>query len=196
MSGSLLFDPESQSDPHIRAVFHFDDGTGLYLRDTRKLGVIWLVEDESRVVGRLGPEPLDSGYTQKAFSEAIRNRSAPVKAVLLDQGFIAGVGNMYADEALFAAGIHPIRKTSSLSHDETRRLFIELQRILKEAITCCGASISDYRRPDGRPGEAQFEFKVAHRRGQPCPECSTPIERIVVRQRGTYFCPICQPKGD
>jgi formamidopyrimidine-DNA glycosylase len=192
MSGSLLFDRESETDPYIRAVFHLDDGARLYFRDPRKLGVMWLVKDERQVVGKLGPEPLDAGYSVEAFSEGVKKRSAPIKAVLLDQGFLAGVGNMYADEALFASRIHPARHASSLSRDETQRLFFELRRILKEAIECYGASVSDYRRPSGRPGEAQFEFKVAHRYGEPCPICSTPIARIAIRQRGTYFCPTCQ----
>jgi formamidopyrimidine-DNA glycosylase len=115
-----------------------------------------------------------------------------IKAVLCDQTFLAGVGNMYADEALFAAGIHPLRRARSLSWEEVVRLHSALRQVLEAAIAGAGASISDYRRPDGKPGAAQFEFRVAHRGGQPCPKCGTPIERIPVRNRGTHFCPRCQ----
>ena len=192
MSGSLLLDPQDERDPYTRTVFHLDDGAGLYFRDPRKLGRMWLVKDESKVVGKLGPEPLDPSFTAEVLGERAKKRSAPIKAVLCDQGFLAGVGNMYADEALFAAAIHPLRKANSLSIEEIARLHRALRRVLEEAIGSYGASISDYRRPHGEPGAAQFVFKVAHRAGEPCPVCATPIERITIRQRGTYFCTNCQ----
>ncbi len=196
MSGSLLLNPKNQAVLHIRAIFRLDDGSRLYLRDPRKLGGIWLVEDADcfERISRLGPEALDPNLTAEHFAAAVKKHSAPIKAVLLDQGLIAGVGNMYADEALFAARIHPTRRANSLSHEELTQLFRQIRCILEEAIGCCGASISDYRRPDGRPGTAQFVFKVAHRFGEPCPVCTTPIERIPIRQRGSYFCPNCQHK--
>ena len=194
MSGSLLLDSREQADPHYRAIFRLDDGARLYFHDPRKLGVAWLVEDENQVIGKLGPDALDPGLTAEAFATGAKKHAAPIKAVLLDQGFIAGVGNMYADEALFAARIHPTKKAASLADEELTRLFHQLRRILEEAIGCCGASINDYRRPDGQPGTAQFVFKVAHRLGAPCPTCTTPIQRITVRQRGSYFCPNCQHK--
>lgn len=196
MSGALLVGSNGESDPYIRAVFHLDDGTTLYLRDPRKLGRMWLVEDENEVLGKLGPEPFDPDLTATAFRDMLVKRSAPIKAVLIDQGFLAGVGNMYADEALFAATIHPLRPANSLSAEEAGRLHTVLRQILEESIASSGASINDYRRPDGQLGTAQFVFKVAHRLNQPCPVCTTPIERIVVRQRGTYFCPECQPYPD
>jgi len=192
MSGSLLIDPQGEPDPYYRAVFLLDDGARLYLRDPRKLGRMWLVEDESVVVGRLGPEPLGPGFTAEVLRERAKKRSAPIKAVLCDQSFLAGVGNMYADEALFGAGIHPLRRANSLSVDEIGRLHRAIRRVLEEAIGSHGASITDYRRPDGEPGAAQSVFKVAHRGGQPCPVCATPIQRIPIRKRGTYFCPNCQ----
>ena len=193
MSGSLLLNPSpAEPAPYFRAIFHFDDGTQLCFRDPRKLGMMWLVEDAATVVGKLGPEPLDPGFTAEVLREGAKKRSAAIKAVLCDQSFLAGVGNMYADEALFAAGIHPLRRAKSLSWEEVVRLHSALRQVLEEAIAASGASISDYRRPDGEPGAAQFEFQVAHRGGQPCPKCSTPIERIPVRNRGTYFCPRCQ----
>jgi formamidopyrimidine-DNA glycosylase len=192
MSGSLLLDPQGETDPYSRAVFLLDDGARLYFRDPRKLGRMWLVKDENAVVAKLGPEPLGSGFTVEVLSERAKKRSAPIKAVLCDQTFLAGVGNMYADEALFAAGIHPLRKANSLSPKEIARLHRALCRVLKEAIDSHGASIYDWWRPDGQPGTAQFVFKVAHRGGQPCSVCATPIRRIPIRKRGTYFCPRCQ----
>ena len=196
MSGSLLLDPQNQTDRHIRAIFHLDDGSRLYLRDPRKLGGIWLVEDENRLdrISRLGPEALDPRLTAEAFVAGAKGHSAPIKAVLLDQSFIAGVGNMYADEALFAASIHPARKTNNLSRDEIKRLHHAIGEVLKKAINSGGASISDYRRPDGKSGEAQFVFKVAHQLGKKCNKCGTPIERIPIHKRGSYFCPKCQRK--
>jgi formamidopyrimidine-DNA glycosylase len=192
MSGSLLLDPQGKPDPYYRAIFHLDDGACLHFRDPRKLGRMWLMEDESLVVGQLGPEPLGPGFTVEVLTQRTKKRSAPIKAVLCDQRFIAGVGNMYADEALFAAGIHPLRRASSLSKEEIVRLHRALRQILNEAIASHGASINDYQRPDGETGAAQSVFKVAHHGGQPCPVCTTPIARIAIRNRGTYFCPKCQ----
>lgn len=194
MSGSLLLVRDVSHDRHDRAVFSLDDGLFLVFRDTRKLGVMWLVDNADSVVGKLGPEPLDDAFTIRDFAEKMKRHAAPVKAVLLDQTTIAGIGNMYADESLFAAGIHPRRRACDLSNDEIRHLFSGLRRVLKQAIECCGASISDYCRPNGEPGTAQSAFRVAHQKGKPCPQCGTPIERIVIRQRGTYFCPKCQPQ--
>ena len=192
MSGSLRLDTACDDDRHIRAVFSLDNGVNLYFRDPRKFGRIWLVENEREVIGKLGPEPLEKEFTPDALRSILEKRQSPIKTVLCDQSLIAGIGNMYADEALFAAAIHPLRKAGSLSLGEVKRLHRAIRTILQEAIASGGASISDYRRPDGSSGEAQFAFKVAHQRGAPCPRCKTPIERIVVRQRGTYFCPICQ----
>lgn len=192
MSGSLLLDPQGEPGPYSRAIFFLDDGARLHFRDPRKLGRVWLVADESEVVGKLGPEPLEPGFTTDALAQRLAKRAAPTKAVLCDQSFLAGVGNMYADEALFAAGIHPLRRTNSLCAEEVVRLHWALCQVLEEAIGSHGASITDYQRPSGQPGAAQFVFKVAHRGGQPCPVCATPIQRIPIRKRGTYFCPDCQ----
>ena len=196
MSGSLRLDDDCYSDPYIRAVFDFDNGSKLYFRDPRKFGMIWLVADEEHVVGKLGPEPLDKGFTAKELRSILDSHSAPIKAILCDQTAIAGVGNMYADEALFDACIHPERKANSLSYDETKRLHSAISKVLKKAIDGGGASISDYRRPDGKSGEAQFVFNVAHQLRKKCPRCGTSIERIPIRKRGTYFCPKCQGKTE
>jgi len=197
MSGSLLLRPSpGEPDPYFRTIFLLDNGLELCFRDPRKLGMIWLVQDENAVIGKLGPEPLEPDFTAEVLAQRLSNRSAPIKAVICDQTFLAGVGNMYADEALFAAGIHPLRRANSLSAEEVLRLHQAVRRVMEEAIAGSGASTSDYRRPSGEPGAAQFAFRVAHRGGQPCPVCSTPIERIPIRNRGTYFCTRCQAGGE
>ena len=194
MSGSLRLDDACSDDSYIRAIFCFDNGAKLYFRDPRKFGMIWLVKDEEQVIGKLGPEPLSPNFTAKELQSILKKHTAPIKAILCDQTLIAGIGNMYADEALFDAKIHPERKANSLPRDEIKRLHHAIGEVLKKAINNGGASISDYRRPDGKSGEAQFVFKVAHQLGKKCDRCGTPIERIPIRKRGSYFCPKCQGK--
>lgn len=194
MSGSLLLKPASaEPDRFTRAILYLDEESTLHFRDPRKFGVMWLVENKNTIVGKLGPEPLEADFTPEVLARLLRNRTAPIKALLCDQNFIAGIGNMYADEALFTAKIHPLRSGGSLSRDEVKRLHSAIKQVLKAAIGNKGASIVNYYRPGGELGTAHFEFKVAHRRGETCPVCGTPIKRIVVRNRGTYFCPKCQP---
>ena len=194
MSGSLLVKPAwDKPDKYTRAIFHLNQGTGLYFRDVRKLGVMWLVQDENEIVGKLGPEPLEDAFTPQVLADILSRRSAPIKALLCDQEAIAGIGNMYADEALFAARINPLRRGGSLSREEIERLHHAIKEVLLTAIGNKGASILNYYRPGGELGSAHFDFKVAHRRDEPCPVCGTPIERIAIRNRGTYFCPKCQP---
>jgi formamidopyrimidine-DNA glycosylase len=193
MTGSLLIKPASaEPDKYIRAIFRLGEEIQLWFRDSRKLGVMWLVEDASPITGKLGPEPLEASFTPQILFERLKNRTAPIKALLCDQSFIAGIGNMYADEALFAARIHPLRPGGSLSWDEVERLHHAIQQVLLSAITHKGASVDTYLRPGGEVGTAHFDFKVAHRGGEPCPLCGTPIERIPIRNRGSYFCPKCQ----
>lgn len=196
MTGSLLLkSAPTEPDKFVRAIIHLDKNAQLHFRDPRKLGVMWLVKDESNIVGKLGPEPLEMGFTPQTLQKLLEKRVAPIKALLLDQSFIAGIGNMYADEALFAARIHPLRPGGSLSPDEVKRLHNAIQQVLYSAINNKGASTDTYFRPNGTKGTAHFEFKVAHRLGGDlCPVCGTPIERIVVRNRGTYFCTKCQPE--
>jgi formamidopyrimidine-DNA glycosylase len=191
MTGSLLLNPELK-DRYARVIFHLDDGSRLIFNDRRRLGALWLLEDEQTVTGKLGPEPLDTEFTVDTLAERLRQRQAPIKAVLLDQGFIAGIGNMYADEALFAAKIHPLRKASSLSAKEIRNLYKAIVDVLRLAIDSKGASVDTYKRPDGGLGTAHDNFNVAHRAGKPCPVCGISIQRIALRNRGSYFCPNCQ----
>ena len=193
MTGSLLVGRSEDEPPkYTRAILHLDDGKAIFFRDPRKFGRMWLVEDIDTVIGKLGPEALGKELTLKRFSELLAKRTTPVKALLCEQEIIAGCGNMYADEALFLAKIHPLRPASSLNQDEVSRLHKALREVLLAGIKNKGASIVNYYRPDGTKGTAHCEFRVAHRGGLDCLVCGTPLQRIVVRGRGTYFCPKCQ----
>ncbi len=196
MTGSLLVGQDSSEPPkYTRAIIHLDKDINIFFRDPRKFGVMWLVEDADSVVGKLGPEPLEAGFTPQVLAQLLEKRVAPIKALLCDQFLIAGIGNMYADEALFAARIHPLRPGGSLSSGEVKRLQRAIQQVLWSAIGNKGASVENYFRPDGTLGTAHFQFQVAHRLGgEFCSVCGTPIERIPIRNRGTYFCPRCQPE--
>ena len=188
MTGGLFLSPH----PATRVAFLLDNGTRLYFADRRKLGGLWLVVNAAQVVGRLGPEPLEPEFTPQVLGERLQGRRAPIKALLLDQAFLAGVGNMYADEALFAAGIHPLRRGRDLTPQEVEALHRAICKVLLDGIGTGGASVDTYRRPDGSAGHTHHGFQVAHKRGENCPCCGTPIQRLAVRQRGTYFCPQCQ----
>jgi formamidopyrimidine-DNA glycosylase len=190
MTGSLWLKPPER---FVRAVIHLNGGVKLYFRDPRKFGVMWLIMDKDTIIDKLGPEPLEAKFTAKTLASALSGRTAPIKALLCDQSFIAGIGNMYADEALFLAKIHPMRAGGSLSKKEIERLYKAIRQVLTTAISDKGASVNTYFRPDGQIGTAHFQFRVAHRRGESCPVCGTPLKRITVRNRGTYFCPKCQP---
>ena len=194
MTGSLLVKPASaEPDKYTRAILHLEDSQ-LYFNDMRKLGMMRLVENANSIVGKLGPEPLEDSFAPHTLFKLLNNRKAPIKALLCDQQLVAGIGNMYADEALFAAKIHPLRSGGSLTQSEAERLHHAIRQVLQAAIENKGASVATYLRPDGSPGTAHFQFQVAHRGGEPCPICGTPIERIAIRNRGTYFCPKCQPR--
>ena len=194
MTGSLLLkSSSSEPDKFIRAIIYLGGDTTIHFRDPRKFGRMWLAEDAASVLPELGPEPLVADFTPQILAQRLGKRSAPIKALLFDQSFIAGIGNMYADEALFAAKIHPLRSGKSLSREEVERLYRAMQQVLRAAINDKGASVENYFRPGGELGTAHFQFQVAHRlSGEFCPVCGTPIERIPVRNRGTYFCPRCQ----
>jgi formamidopyrimidine-DNA glycosylase len=189
MTGSLWLKPP---DRFIRAVIHLDGGVKIYFRDPRKFGVMWLVEDKNTIADKLGPEPLEPDFTTRTLAKALSGRKAPIKALLCDQNVIAGIGNMYADEALFLAKIHPMRAGGSLTKAEIGRLHSAIKQVLTAAIGDKGASVDTYFRPDGQIGTAHFQFRVAHRRGESCPICDTPLQRLPVRNRGSYFCPRCQ----
>ena len=194
MTGVLLLNPRGV-DRYARAVFRFSNGHRLVFSDRRRLGLIRLVDDANTVVCKLGPEPLDESFTPDILEQRLSRHHIPVKAALLDQCIVAGIGNMYADEALFAARIHPLRKADELSPEEVQTLYHCIRRVLGAAIGSKGASVDTYVRPEGELGTAHFDFKVAHRGGEPCPVCGSAIERVSIQNRGSYFCPECQPLG-
>ena len=197
MTGSLRYATTSTAadDPHCRAVVRLDDGSDVVYRDVRRFGTWLLVEPgelESYLAERLGGEPLERAFTARALVPRLAKRRAPIKAALLDQRTIAGMGNIYADEALWRARIHPLREARTLDSDEMKRLTRGVKDALRAGIARQGATLRDYAQPDGRRGRMQQEFKVYGRLGEPCDRCGTPIEKTRVAGRGTWFCPRCQ----
>jgi formamidopyrimidine-DNA glycosylase len=198
MTGSLRHAPGGTlpDDPHRRAVVELDDGSEIAYRDVRRFGT-WLLlepdEVEAYVDARLGGEPLAPGYRARDLAASLATRRAPVKAALLDQRTVAGVGNIYADEALWRARIHPLRPARELDAAEVRALHRAVRKALELGIARQGSTLTDYRLPDGSSGEMQTSFRVYGRAGEPCPRCGTPIEKIRAAGRGTWYCPSCQP---
>jgi formamidopyrimidine-DNA glycosylase len=193
MTGSLrIEDPADPWETHARLAFRLDNGEELRFVNVRKFGRIYLVNDPAEVLGDLGPEPLADEFTVDAFRALLANRRGMIKPLLLDQRFIAGLGNIYVDEALFRARIHPRRIARSLTSEEVSGLYDAIQEVLREAIADQGTSRSDYVRPDGTEGTHQDRLLVSGKVGEPCPCCGTEIERLVVGGRGTYVCPHCQ----
>ncbi len=214
MTGALIVAPAgTPDDPHARVVFALADGRELRYRDPRKFGRIGLWEGGGLrarrhrgrrvadapaayrigdVFARHGPEPMTRSFTSARFADRLRGRHARLKTLLLDQSFIAGVGNIYADEALWRARLHPLRTADSLSDDEVRRLHRAVRAALREGVAYRGTSFSDYVGVDGEPGANAEQLRVYRRTGEPCLRCGHRIERIVVGQRSTHFCPRCQ----
>jgi formamidopyrimidine-DNA glycosylase len=193
MTGSLLLKPAGEEPAKaVGVIIHLDDRTAIHFRDMRHFGKMWLVKDKNSVIGKLGPEPLEPEFTPGVLEKILDHRRVAIKGLLLDQTLIAGIGNMYADEALYYARIHPLRLASSLTRAEIKRLHQAIQQVLFQGIRNKGASTETYIRPEGVKGEAHLQFQVAHRKGKDCPLCGGPITRITVHQRGTFFCPKCQ----
>jgi formamidopyrimidine-DNA glycosylase len=184
MTGQLLFDRDN--GPYTRVVFTLEGLTLLY-DDIRMFGSVELSTDAGRVA-KLGPDAL----VVENAAQLIRSRKAPIKAVLLNQSVFAGMGNIYADEALFRAGIHPRRRGHTVSMQRLGRLVAAMADVLAEAIDARGSSISDYVDAEGLPGAFQQRHQVYGRTGEPCMRCGAPIRRIVVGGRGTHYCPRCQ----
>jgi formamidopyrimidine-DNA glycosylase len=184
---------EEPADPYTHTVFQLENGQELRFRDPRKFGTVYLLRDPEEVLGKLGPEPLDEAFTVAALHDRLAGRSRQLKPLLLDQTFIAGVGNIYADEALYYAGLHPQRTANSLTGDEVAALHRAVQKVLRMGIEREGASIDRYVKPDGSRGEMQNAVAVFQRTGAACYRCGTPITRIVLGGRSTHFCPVCQP---
>jgi formamidopyrimidine-DNA glycosylase len=197
MTGSFRVG-EADPDPHRRAVLVLDDGVEVSYRDVRRFGTWLLLEPEevdAYVDARVGREPLADAYRAKHLAEMLMGRRAPVKAALLDQRTVAGVGNIYADEALWRSRIHPLTPATELDPDDVRRLYRAVRDALRAGIRRQGSTLRDYRLPDGAEGGAQHEFKVYGRGGEPCVRCGTPIDKIRVAGRGTWYCPSCQRRG-
>ena len=198
MTGNLLHGSGEwllPADPHRRAVVRLDDGSDVVYRDVRRFGTWLLVEPnelEPYLGDRVGREPLERSFTTKRLAEALAGRRSPVKAAILDQRRLAGVGNIYADEALWRARIHPQRPAGELDPNEVKALHRGIRTALKAGIERQGATLRDYRTPDGSSGAMQHEFKVYGREGEPCDRCGTPIEKIRAAGRGTWYCPNCQ----
>jgi formamidopyrimidine-DNA glycosylase len=196
MTGSLRHSRTGlDDDPHRRAVVKLDDGSDVAYRDVRRFGTWLLLEPgelEPYLASRLGDEPLDALFTAARLGERLEKRRAPIKAALLDQRTLAGMGNIYVDEALWRAKIHPLRAAESLDKNELRRLHKGVRQALEMGIRRQGSTLRDYALPDGGSGSMQKEFKVYGRGGEPCDRCGTPISKTRVAGRGTWFCATCQ----
>jgi formamidopyrimidine-DNA glycosylase len=184
-----------EDDPHRRAVVSLDDGSDVTFRDVRRFGTWLLLEPEEEIpylLARLGEEPLGEGFTRAALAARLRGRRAPIKAALLDQRAAAGLGNIYADEALWGAKIHPLRPAGSLTAREIGSLNRAIKDALRAGIARQGTTLRNYRTPNGAPGSMQDELRVYGREGEPCPRCRAPITKTRAGGRGTWFCPRCQ----
>jgi formamidopyrimidine-DNA glycosylase len=193
--GMRLYEGErSTSERHLRARFALDDGREVWFTDPRRFGEAFLINDAGLAgrFERLGIEPLSPLFTAEALGEIAAGRTAPLKSFLLDQSGVAGVGNIYADEALFRARLHPLSPAGSMRAEHHVALRDAIVAALEVGIDGGGASIDDYRDGRGEKGRMQDEFLVHTREGKPCPRCDGTIERIVVSGRSTYFCPACQ----
>lgn len=196
MTGVLLVDPDDGTS-HVRVVITLDDGTLIAFRDPRRFGTGMVIEGSALdrwFAPRLGIEPFDPAFDAHAMHELTRGRRAPLKSFLLDQRRIAGIGNIYADEALFRSGLHPLREPGSLNRSQSARLRDAVVDALSAGIDAGGATIDDFRDPDGAWGAYQSEFLVHRREGLPCPGCGRAIVRLVVGGRSTYCCGSCQPR--
>ncbi|QQZ10636.1 DNA-formamidopyrimidine glycosylase [Heyndrickxia vini] len=193
-----LFNGEEPLDKHTHVVFHFTDGTELRYRDVRKFGTMHLFlkgEENSQLpLLQLGPEPFSSEFTKKYLQEKLQKTERKIKPVLLDQTVVTGLGNIYVDEALFRANIHPERKANTITNKEISILHREIIETLSEAVEKGGSTIRSYVNSQGQIGMFQLELLAYGRKGEPCKRCGTPIEKIVTGGRGTHFCPKCQKK--
>src|SRR6266550_2315744 len=204
MTGQLFVVPaETPEDPYVRLVLELADGRELRFRDIRKFGKVGLYGRDpitgdlvaevggAAVFAAIGPEPLGDEFRIRDFRRRLRRRRGRLKPLLLDQSFLAGIGNIYADEALWAARLHPLRPAKSLRPIDEMRLYAAIRQVLSEAVERRGSSIDDYTAPDG-DGAMQERLQVYQRTGEPCPRCGRPIRRIVVGGRATHFCSWCQ----
>jgi len=191
MTGQFVY---GSKDPKNRVCLRFEDNSFLNYNDKRTLGELRIIADwrNLNIVKNMGPEPLDRRFRPGMFRQMLLQRSAKIKPLLLDQSFVAGIGNIYATEALFMSGIHPSRAANKLRDYEIRTLFKNIQKVLKLAIQCRGSSFSDYRDGHGREGGFTQHFFVYGRKKELCLQCRTPIKRMTLGGRGTYYCGKCQ----
>lgn len=197
MTGRLYVtnaDHTERDDQWVHIRFGLDNGQELRFSDTRKFGRVYLASSVGEFAPALGPEPLTDDFTVDILRDCLAGRHRQIKALLLDQSFIAGVGNIYADESLHHARIHPLRTADSLTANEIALLHQTIRMVLNKGIDYQGATISSYRKPDGTRGESQDHLYVYDREGEPCLNCGQPIIKIRVAQRGTHYCPNCQPE--
>jgi len=197
MTGKLIYClPEEPLEPHTHIIFYLNNGFVLRYRDTRQFGRIFLVKSEklSLVAGlnNLGIEPFDPGFTKAFLIRELKHRHTKIKSLLIDQSFVAGIGNIYADEVLFRALIHPQRQSQTLTVREATRLYHAIQEVLQEGIESGGTSIRDYVDGEGNTGNYQNFLNVYGREGKPCPKCHRPITKNRLGGRSTHFCPVCQ----
>ncbi len=202
MTGSLRHGEAGtlSDDPYRRAVVRLDDGSDVAYRDVRRFGTWLLLEPgelDPYLDARVGEEPLLESYRARNLGARLAGRRAPIKAAILDQRTVAGVGNIYADEALWRARVHPLTPAAALTLDEVRALHRGIRRALQQGIARQGSTLRDYALPDGESGTMQDEFKVYGRAGEPCERCGTPIDKTRAAGRGTWYCPGCQrlPQG-
>jgi formamidopyrimidine-DNA glycosylase len=197
MSGRLSVEaPNEGRSPWLRVRVALDDGRELHFADVRKFGRMLHTTDLPALLGELGPEPLDEAFTAEHLHARLRARRRVLKPLLLDQTVIAGLGNIYVDESLHKAGLHPRARSERLTLREVELLHSAIRSVLSEAIEREGSSFDTfYRTPEGQPGSYQHQFQVYGRGGEPCRTCATPIVRSVVGQRGTHHCPRCQGRG-
>lgn len=195
MTGRLYVcanDAENEADRWLRFWVQLDNQQQLRFSDSRKFGRVWLVNDLTQATGQLGVEPLSDDFDAATFYAQLRTRPKMIKPLLLEQGFVVGIGNIYADEALHRAQIHPMRAANTLTEDEAHRLHATIRAALTDGIARQGASIGWYRTAEGSKGEMQDHFFAYDRTGEPCYTCGTPIVKMWVAQRGTHYCPTCQ----
>ena len=189
MSGDLVIRKgKIKPENHDRVLLQLSGGRSLAFNDTRKFGRVWLTSDPGSVLGGLGPEPLEKGFTAELFFRNLHARKRRLKPLLLDQSFIAGLGNIYTDECLNIARLHPLAPANSIRVEQAEVLYKAIRTVLREGIRRNGASIDWVYRGGGY----QNHFRVYDREGKPCPACGTPIVKLMVGQRGTHICPRCQ----
>ncbi len=197
MSGNLVVQAaDVEPDVYTHLVLALDDGRRIFFHDQRKFGRVRLLDPAGlqALDQSLGPEPLGSAFTPEVLSLRLAGRRTKIKPLLLDQAVIAGLGNIYANEALWIAGIHPLRPAASLSNHDSERLHAAIRATLTQAIIHEGSTLRNYRNGYGQRGSHQEHFFVYDRAGRACTRCGTLIERIVTAQRSTFFCPACQPE--